>query len=164
MTKRRKRFIVVDTPGLLLWDNVAPADIAERTGAQGLLESLSPALGKLRKLWVDAGYSGPDSAGSVRQRLPKLQIEVIKRNADVKGFKLAAQALGGRKDVWVVGAASSMGSGLRSDRMQRGRVGRDGSHSGDASPTGVSRPWLTFRKGSENRSFVQFTIHSLRRR
>ncbi|MGE3311764.1 MAG: IS5 family transposase [Limisphaerales bacterium] len=87
-TKGRKRFIIVNTLGLLLGVVVVPADVPERSGAQSLLESLTPALGKLRKLWADGGYSGPEFADWVRQRLPKLQVEVIKRNADVKGFKV----------------------------------------------------------------------------
>lgn len=87
-TKRRKRFIIVDTVGLLLGVVVVPANVPERLGAQVLLEPLLPALGTVRKLWVDGGYSGPDFAGWVRQQSPNFEVEVIKRSDDVKGFKL----------------------------------------------------------------------------
>jgi putative transposase len=87
-TKGRKRFIIVDTLGLLLGVVVVPASVPERLGAQGLLEPLLPALGTLRKLWVDGGYSGPEFADWVRQQSPKLEVEVITRCDDVHGFKV----------------------------------------------------------------------------
>lgn len=87
-TKSRKRFIIVDTLGMLLGVVVVPANVPERLGAQGLLEPLMPALGKLRRLWVDGGYSGPDFAEWVRSQSPKLEVEVIKRSDNVKGFKV----------------------------------------------------------------------------
>lgn len=87
-TKGRKRFIIVDTLGLLLGVVVVPANVPERIGAQDLLQPLMPALGTLRKLWVDGGYSGPDFAEWVRKLSPKLEVEVIKRSEDVQGFKV----------------------------------------------------------------------------
>ena len=87
-TKGRKRFIIVDTLGMLLGVLVVPASVPERIGAQKLLEPLAPALGTLRKLWVDGGFSGPDFAEWVRQQSPKLEVEVIKRSDEVQGFKV----------------------------------------------------------------------------
>lgn len=87
-TKGRKRFIVVDTMGLLLAVVVVPANVPERSGAQSLLEPLMQALGKLRKLWVDGGYSGPDFAGWVQAQAPSLQVEVIKRSDGMQGLKV----------------------------------------------------------------------------
>lgn len=87
-TKGRKRFIIVDTLGLLLGVIVLPADVPERAGAQRLLGPLMPALRRLEKLWVDGGYSGPDFAGWVRAGLPKLDVEVIKRSDNIKGFEV----------------------------------------------------------------------------
>jgi transposase len=49
---------------------------------------LIPALGTLRNLWVDGGYSGPDFTAWVRQQSPNLEVEVIKRSEDVHGFKV----------------------------------------------------------------------------
>lgn len=62
-TKGRKRFIIVDTLGLLVGVVAVPANVPERAGAQQLLKPLLPALGRLSKLWVDGGYSGPEFAG-----------------------------------------------------------------------------------------------------
>jgi transposase len=87
-TKGRKRFIVVDTLGMLLGVVVVPASVPERLGAQRLLEPLLPALGTLRKLWVDGGYNGPDFANWVGNQSPGLEVEVIKRSDDVHGFKV----------------------------------------------------------------------------
>ena len=39
-------------------------------------------------MWVDGGYSGPDFAAWVRTRRPKLEVEVVRRCDDVKGFKV----------------------------------------------------------------------------
>ena len=87
-TKGRKRFIIVDTLGLLLGVVVVPANVQERIGAQALLAPLMPALGRLRKLWVDGGYSGLDFADWVRRQSPRVAVEVIKRSDDVQGFKV----------------------------------------------------------------------------
>jgi putative transposase len=87
-TKGRKRFIIVDTLGMLLGVLVVPASMPERIGAQGLLEPLLPAFGTLRKLWVDGGYGGPDFAHWVREQSPNLEVEVVKRSDNLKGFKV----------------------------------------------------------------------------
>ncbi len=94
-TKGRKRFLLVDTLGLGLGAAVAPANTPERAGAQALLEPLLPYFPWRRKLWVDGGYSGTDFAHWVRQHRPKLAVEVIKRAADLTGFRV-------RPKRWVV--------------------------------------------------------------
>lgn len=86
--KGRKRHILVDTLGLLLGVLVTPADVAERTGGQNLLAQTLPWFRWLRLLWVDGGYSGPSFAQWVKNLLPKLKVEVVKRSDDVKGFKV----------------------------------------------------------------------------
>lgn len=85
-TKGRKRHVLVDTLGLLLGVFITPASTPERLGAQGLLAKVLGGLAWLRKMWVDGGYSGPEFARWVRQHRPKLEVEVIKRSDDVKGF------------------------------------------------------------------------------
>jgi transposase len=39
-------------------------------------------------LWVDGGYAGAGFAGWVKARRRKLQVEVVKRSDDVRGFKV----------------------------------------------------------------------------
>jgi putative transposase len=87
-TKGRKRFILVDTLGLLLGATVVAASTPERAGAQTLLTPLLPIFTWLRCLWVDGGFSGPDFADWVRTRRRKLKVEVIKRPVDASGFEV----------------------------------------------------------------------------
>jgi len=87
-TKGRKRFLLVDTLGLVLGAAVQPAHTPERAGAQTLLEPLLPYFSWLRKLWVDGGYTGAEFADWVRAQRPQLEVEVIKRNDDVRGFRV----------------------------------------------------------------------------
>ena len=87
-TKGRKRFLLVDTLGLVLGAAVVPANTPERAGAQALLEPLLPYFPWLRKLWVDGGYSGADFADWVRQHRPKLAVVVIKRTDALAGFRV----------------------------------------------------------------------------
>jgi putative transposase len=54
----RKRHILVDTLGLLLVAVVTVASVQDRTGARLLLRQLPGCCKKLRKIWVDGGYSG----------------------------------------------------------------------------------------------------------
>lgn len=54
----RKRHILVDTLGLLLTVMVTPASVQDRDGARLLLNRLPGSCKKLRKIWVDGGYSG----------------------------------------------------------------------------------------------------------
>lgn len=94
-TKGRKRFLLVDSMGLLLGAAVTPANQPERAGARGLLEPLLGWFPWLRRLWVDGGFSGPDFADWVQAQRPRLQVEVIERPVSQRGF----QALPKR---WVV--------------------------------------------------------------
>ena len=57
-TKGRKRHLLVDTLGLLLWVCVTPADVSERAGARTLLGPALRWFGWLRCIWADAGYAG----------------------------------------------------------------------------------------------------------
>ena len=87
-TKGRKRFLLVDTLGLLLGAAVQPASTPEREGARSLLEPLLPKFTWRRKLWVDGGYTGEEFATRVKAQRPNLEVEVIKRSDDMSGFKV----------------------------------------------------------------------------
>ena len=54
----RKRHILADTLGLLLFVIVTTADVQDRDGARLLLSHLPGGCKKLRKIWVDGGYRG----------------------------------------------------------------------------------------------------------
>ena len=87
-TKGRKRFLLVDTLGLVLGAAVQPASTPERAGAQALLAPLRPYFSWLRKLWADGGYSGAEFADWVRTQRPKLGVEIVKRSDDGRGFQV----------------------------------------------------------------------------
>ena len=84
--KGRKRHVLVDTMGLLLGIEITPADTPEREGAKGLLAQTVPWLEWLKLVWVDGGYSGSAFATFCRDLKSKLQVEVVKRTDDTKGF------------------------------------------------------------------------------
>ena len=87
-TKGRKRFLIVDTLGLVLGAAVQPASTPERAGARALLAPVLPRFTWLRKLWVDGGYTGEDFAAWVKTQRPKLDVAVVKRSDDTSGFKV----------------------------------------------------------------------------
>jgi putative transposase len=86
--KGRKRFLLVDSLGLVLGAAVVPADTTERDGAMTLLEPLVRTFKRLRKLWVDGGFSGETFADWVKDQRPALKVEVVKRSDDLAGFKV----------------------------------------------------------------------------
>lgn len=85
-TKGRKRFLLVDTLGLVLSVSVQPASTQERAGALALLAIVLPVFTWLRRLWVDGGYAGDDFAHAAREYRPKLEVEVVTRSDDTSGF------------------------------------------------------------------------------
>ena len=62
--------------------------LTERAGAQGLLTRTLNWHRWLLLLWVDGGYTGETFAGWVKGLRPKLEVEVVKRSDDTKGFKV----------------------------------------------------------------------------
>lgn len=83
----RKRHIVTDTDGLLLAVHVHPANVQDVHGAVPLLERLRQRFPKLRHLFADRVYRGPQLAGAVSHCGP-WTIEIVKRPHGVKGFQL----------------------------------------------------------------------------
>ena len=86
--KGRKRHLLVDTLGLILGVAITPASTPEREGAQALLGRVLVGFTWLRLLWVDGGYCGAAFAQWVKRIRPKLEVEVVKRSDDVRGFKV----------------------------------------------------------------------------
>jgi putative transposase len=91
--KGRKRFILVDTMGLLLAVKVVAASVSEKAGAKLLIEKiwantiLKELCGKLELVWVDAGYQGDDLYDWVANLTGWLW-EVVKRSDKLTGFVL----------------------------------------------------------------------------
>lgn len=86
--KGKKRHILVDTIGLLLQAVVHPADIQDRDGGILVLSNLLGRFPFLAKLFADGGYQGPQFRDAVKEILPRLQVEIVKRSDQAKGFQV----------------------------------------------------------------------------
>jgi transposase len=84
--KGKKRHVLVDTHGLVLHAIVTAADIQDRDGGASLLGTLFGLYPFLLKLYADGGYQGPEFRKSIKAVLSQVQIEIVKRSDQVKGF------------------------------------------------------------------------------
>jgi transposase len=84
----KKRHILVDTLGLLLHAVVHPADIQDRDGGVLVLSTLFGLYPFLQKLFADGGSQGPVFQKASAKILPHLQIDIVKRSDQAKGFEL----------------------------------------------------------------------------
>jgi len=85
--KGRKRHIVTDTQGFLLVGQVHAANIQDPHGAVPLLRALRRAFPKLRHIFADRVYRGPQLRAAIDDCGP-WTIEIVERPAGVKGFLL----------------------------------------------------------------------------
>ena len=77
-----KRHIVVDSQGLVIGVMVTEANTSERLGAVFVLSEEQEKLSRLKKIWVDQGYSGPNFERAVQQVCSQeVEVEVIKRTS-----------------------------------------------------------------------------------
>lgn len=83
----RKRHIVTDTQGLLLASQVHRADIQDCHGAVPLLTTLRHRFPRLRHIFADRVYRGPQLREAVAASGP-WTIEIVARPSGVKGFQL----------------------------------------------------------------------------
>jgi transposase len=72
----------------LLHAIVHPADIQDRDGGVLLLSTLFGMYPFLKKLFADGGYQGPQFEQAVAEILPELQVEIVKRSDQAKGFEI----------------------------------------------------------------------------
>jgi len=84
--KGRKRHVLVDTQGLLLHAIVTSADIQDRDGGAWLLATLFGLYPFLLELHADGGYQGPEFRAAVRAVLAPVEVEIVKRSDQAKGF------------------------------------------------------------------------------
>ena len=93
MVKGRKRFILVDTCGLVLAVLVCAGNISEKAGAMQLLEYIKHAgclhelCAKIQLVWADGGYRGEDLINFVKE-LWNWTWQIVMRTDDQKGFKV----------------------------------------------------------------------------
>ena len=83
----RKRHILVDTLGLIMVVVVTAASIPEREGAKLIFKAFTGSCKKIRRIWVDGGYSGTPLIEWVAKRF-HIGLQTVLRSDDVKGFQL----------------------------------------------------------------------------
>lgn len=83
----RKRHLLVDTLGLIMVVVVTAASIQERDGAKLIFHAFTGSCKKIRRIWVDGGYSGSPLVEWVAKRF-HIVIQTILRSDHTKGFKL----------------------------------------------------------------------------
>ena len=82
----RKRHILVDTLGLLLFVKVHAANVQDRDGAKLLFEEIKDRFPRLSLIWADGGYRGKliDWVGVTCLWL----LQIVKRSDDAVGFQV----------------------------------------------------------------------------
>lgn len=83
--KGRKRHILTDTCGFLIFILVHAADIQDRDGAVDVLAAIRTRFPWLRHVFADGGYAG-EKLRSALVGMGKWTIEIIKRSDKAKGF------------------------------------------------------------------------------
>lgn len=85
--KGRKRHILTDTCGFLIFIRVHAADIQDRDGAVDVLAAVRTRFPWLRHVFADGGYAG-DKLRSALVGMGKWTIDIIKRSDRAKGFEV----------------------------------------------------------------------------
>lgn len=91
--KGRKRHIVTDTLGLLVGVLVHTADIQDRDGAPGVLNSIRARWPWLRHIFADGGYAGDKLQAALADK-GRWTLEIIKRSDKAKGFEVLPRRWG----------------------------------------------------------------------
>jgi len=85
--KGRKRHIITDMLGLMLFILVHGADVQDRDGAPDVLKAIRSRYPWLCHVFADGGYAGGKLRDAMRRR-GDWTIEIIKRSYAAKGFVL----------------------------------------------------------------------------
>lgn len=85
--KGRKRHIVTDTCGFLIFILVHAADIQDRDGAVDVLAAIRHRFPWLRHIFADGGYAGDKLRGALAS-MGQWTVEIIKRSDTSKGFEV----------------------------------------------------------------------------
>ena len=82
----RKRHIIVDTMGLLLWVVVHGAGMQDRDGAKLVLAAITGRFGRLTLIWADSAYAGQLVTWVYRHI--RCALEIVKCNPSSQGFEV----------------------------------------------------------------------------
>ena len=81
----RKRHLLVDTLGLVLFVLVHTANIQDRDGARLLFDKIRALFPRLQLVWADGGYSGPKLGDWIKHAC-RWVLNIVKRSDDLTGF------------------------------------------------------------------------------
>ena len=85
--KGRKRHIVTDTLGLMLFGVIHSADVQDRDGAPDVLKAIRYRFPWLRHLFADGGYAGEKLRSALKGH-GDWTVEIIKRSDKAVGFEV----------------------------------------------------------------------------
>ena len=89
--KGRKRHIITDTQGNLLYVQVHKADMQDRQAAFEVIMACLLSFPGIAKIFADAGYAGDKLAVSMLNLDPSPEIEIVKRPNHTNGFVVVAR-------------------------------------------------------------------------
>src|SRR5205823_5461687 len=89
--KGRKRYLLVDTLGLLLVVVVTAASVSDQAGAREVLQRLRGTCKKLRKVWVDGTYRGAEWMSWVKEKY-RIVLEASCEQKSRKAFRYCRAA------------------------------------------------------------------------
>jgi putative transposase len=112
--KGRKRHIVTDTCGFLLFVLIHAADIQDRDGAAMVLKALRYRFPWLRHIFADGGYSG-DKLKLALEQHGDWTIQIIKRSDTAKGFQVLPRR-------WVVERTLCLARQMQTPRKRLGAI------------------------------------------
>lgn len=109
--KGRKRFMTVDTLGLVLRVLVTSANVGEREGGKQVLKRVKQSQqqgSRLTTIWVDGGFDGEPFMQWV-MNFCRWIVQVVLRPERSLGLCLAQKTLGGRAYFWLAHGMSAFG-------------------------------------------------------
>ena len=112
--KGRKRFMTVDTLGLVLRVLVTAASVPERSGGQEVLKrvkEMGDKVSRLTTIWTDGGFDGPDFMMWVMD-VCRWIVHLRAATRTNQGFRLAQKTLGGGAHFRLVYGVSPIGQRL----------------------------------------------------
>ena len=127
--KGKKRHVLVDTEGMLLHAIVTAADIQDRDGGAWLLGTLFGLYPFLLKLYADGGYQGPEFRASVKAVLSQVDVEIVRRSDQAKGFVVLPKRWVVERTTRLAEPLPSVEQGLGEPQPQGAGVPAHGFHS-----------------------------------
>lgn len=113
--KGRKRFMNVDTLGLVLRVLVTAASVPERSGGKQVLNrvrKMGDKVSRLTTIWTDGGFDGPTFIHDVGNGLLSLDCAGSATTRTKQGLPLAQKTLGGGAHFRLAHGLSPIGQGL----------------------------------------------------